>query len=92
MKRVLLMSVAMLVFAGSPQARPIGWNDCDEPCRIDVQQLSPGHDDDDEVWRLGPRGEDGEAIELAPGGRDWGDDEVVEPLPQAPPSDGDTDE
>jgi hypothetical protein len=55
MKHVLLISAAVLVSASSPQARPIGGNDCDERCRIDMQQLSPDNDDEDEVLRPGPR-------------------------------------
>ncbi len=76
MKRVLFVSAAMLVLAGSAEARIFSQDDCDERCLISAQLLRPGEDDDAEVWRPGPRGEDREAIEaMPPGLREDDDDE-----------------
>jgi hypothetical protein len=90
MKQVLLISAVAVVFSGSAQAGFFGGGDGTGRL-LRIQQFSPG--DDDEVIRPGPRGDDGEPIELAPPEPDWGDDEMIEPRPQpGPPSDGDIDE
>ena len=86
MKRVFLTSVAILTVASSPHARPHGWGGCDERCWIDAQRVSPGDENDDEIVRPGPRGEDGGPIDLAPPKPSW-DDELTEP---GPPADDDT--
>ena len=94
MKQVLLTSIAMLVFAGSAQARSFGRADGVEPCLFSAQLLRPDEDDDDdgEVLRPGPRGEDGEPIETGrPGWRTDDDDNEVPERPGAP-SDYDDDE
>ena len=90
MKQVLLIGTATLVLAGSAQAGFPG-RGAGTGGRLRIQQFSPG--DDEEVIRPGPRGDDGEPIELAPPRPDWGDDEMIEPTPQpGPPSEGDIDE
>ena len=92
MKKVLLTSIAMLVFAGSAQARSFDRDESAEPCLFSAQLLRPDEDDDDEVWRPGPRGEDGEPIETGrPGWRTDDDDNEVPERPGAP-SDDDDDE
>ena len=97
MKRVLFVSAAMLVLAGSAEARIFRQDDCDERCLISAQLLRPGEDDDAEVWRPGPRGEDGEAIEAMPPGLredddDDDDDEDGAPGQPGVPSDEDDDD
>ena len=92
MKKVLLTSIAMLVFASSAQARWFGQADGVEPCLFSAQLLRPDEDDDNEVWRPVPRGEDDEPIETArPGWRTDDDDNEVPERPGAP-SDNDDDE
>jgi len=67
MKWVLLITAAVLALAGSAQARAFSRDGCAERCAVYVQQLGPS-DDDDERMRPGPRGDDGEAIEMLPPG------------------------
>ncbi len=55
-------------------------------------QLRPGEDDDDGVWRTGPRGDDGEAIEAVPPGLRVDDDDGETPGRPGAPSDEDDDE
>lgn len=63
-----------------------------EPCLFSAQLLRPDEDDDGEVLRPGPRGEDGEPIETGrPGWRTDDDDNEVPERPGAP-SDYDDDE
>jgi hypothetical protein len=93
MKRVLFVSAAMLVLAGSAEARIFSQGDCDDRCLIPAQLLRPGEDDDAEIWRPGPRGEDGEAIEaMPPGLRENDDDEDGAPGRPGVPSDQDDDD
>ncbi len=90
MKRVLFVSAAMLVLAGSAEARIFRQDDCDERCLISAQLLRPGEDDDAEVWRPGPRGDDDE--DEAPGLRENDDDEDGAPGRPGVPSDEDDDD
>ena len=93
MKRVLLVSAAMLVLAGSAEARIFSQDDCDDRCLISAKLLRPGEDDDAEIWRPGPRGDDGEAIEaMPPGLREDDDDEDGAPGQPGVPSDEDDDD
>jgi len=82
MKRVLLITAAVLALAGSAQARTFGRNDGAEGSLVFVQQPSLGDEDDDDeaTERPMPR---------------WDDDEVIRPMPPGPPgppSDDDEDE
>ena len=96
MERVLFVSAAMLMLAGSAEARIFSQGDCDDRCLISAQLLRPGEDDDAEVWRPGPRGDDGEAIEAMPPGLrgDDDDDDDDDGAPGRPggPSDEDDDD
>jgi hypothetical protein len=92
MKRVLFVSAAMLVLAGSAEARIFSQDDCDECCLISAQLLRPGEDDDAEVWRPGLREDDDEAIEAMPPGLREDDDEDGVPGRPGVPSDEDDDE
>ena len=92
MKRVLFVSAAMLVLAGSAKARIFSQDDCDGRCLISAQLLRPGEDDDTEIWRPGPRGDDGEAIEAMPPGLREDDDEDGAPGRPGVPSDEDDDD
>ena len=85
MRQVLLISAAVVMFAGSAQARLFGGGDC-TGCLLHIQLLNPD-DDDDEVLRPGPRGDESDAIEIGPRGPRWGDDGGIEPMPQGPSSD-----
>ena len=70
-----LIGAAVLVLAGSVEARTLARDGCAERCAVYVQ-LGPS-DDDDEMMRPGPRGDDGEPLEMVP------------PGPPGPPSDYD---
>ena len=90
MKRVLFVSAAMLVLAGSAEARIFSQDDCDDRCLIPAQLLRPGEDDDAEVWRPGPRGDDDE--DEAPGLREDDDEDGAPGRPGVPSDQDDDDE
>ena len=96
MKQVLFVSAAMLVLAGSAEARIFSQDGCDGRCLISAQLLRPGEDDDAEIWRPGPRGDGDEAIEAMPPGLRPGlredDDEDEAPGRPGVPSDEDDDD
>jgi hypothetical protein len=84
MRRILLIGAAILAFVCVAEARSFSLSGRDHQ-PVFVLQPSLSDDDDPELIRPGPRGADGEMIELRPPGSPLDDDEVVEALPPEPP-------